>query len=398
MRFRRPNPLAANRLAPDRSLAPNPLEPNRRVPPSLVSSSLVSSSPVSSRDSFVGPGSLRLSRSAFTLVELLVVIAIVGVLIGLLLPAVQAARAAARRVTCSNNLKQMSLSLHNYHSAFKRFPGIGDGIRNGWSVQSQILPYAEQSALHDLIDFDVPLGRAASRGGFNPPNDRAAETIVPFFVCPSDDIPPRKPIGYTRGRRTYEWRHAGLNYMVNVGSGTEDNVDYGSRTDGLFWSGSQTAFRDILDGTSSTIMLAETLMGPGFDAPRIASEQAEKYTAVGSGRSIAEMRRFRDEATNADPNTFVSNHSRWSGTRGANWISGFGSSGGAINGWFTPNHPIPDLSMRANLASGPRSHHEAGVVISMADGRVTFVTDSIDLALFRALWTAGGREVVADEL
>lgn len=335
-------------------------------------------------------------RRAFTLVELLVAIAIIGILVGLLLPAVQAARSAARRMSCSNNVKQVSLALHNYHSAFNRFPGIGDSISNGWSVQSQILPYAEQKALHELIRFEAGLGRAASNSGFNPPNDQAAATLVPFYVCPSDDVPAKKFVSYSRGSNTYDWEHAGLSYAVNVGTGTDDNVDYGSRTDGLFWVDSSTRFRDILDGTSSTIVFAETLMGIGNDQSQVVYEQANKFIAVGSGRNVAAMQTFRDTVWHTDPRSFVESHGKWNGTRGANWISGFGSGGGSINGWYTPNHPLPDLSLRAYQASGPRSHHAGGVMIGLADGSVTFITDSIELDLYRSLWTTKGREVVGE--
>lgn len=336
------------------------------------------------------------SRPAFTLVELLVAIAIIGILIGLLLPAVQQAREAARRMSCSNNLKQCSLALQNYHSCFKRFPGVGDSISNGWSVQAQLLPYAEATAIHDLINFEARLGRAASTGGFNPPNDVAAATVIPFFVCPSEDTEAKKPVTYTRGRNSYSWTHAGLNYMVNVGTGSGSFVDFGSRTDGLFWRGSDTAFRDVLDGTSNTILFAESLMGIGNGQTTMPYGFHQKFIAVGSGRNVAAMQAFRDDAFASNPIEFVANHTRWNGTRGAAWINGFGSAGGAINGWYTPNHPLPDLSMRATLASGPRSNHTGGAMVSLVDGSVQFVTDSVNLDVFRALWTVNGHEVISE--
>jgi len=237
----------------------------------------------------------------FTLVELLVVIAIIGILVGLLLPAVQSAREAARRMSCSNNLKQISLALHNYHSTYNRFPGIGDAIDNGWSVQAQLLPYAEQSGLYDIVHFEAGLGRAASSEGFNPPNDQAAASVVSFFVCPSDDVPAKKMVTYSRGANTYLWEHAGLSYAVNVGSGTGDHVDYGTRTDGMFWVDSRTSFRDILDGTSSTIAFAETLMGIGNDQSEVVFPQAGKFIARGSGRNVSDMTAFRDSVWSTDP-------------------------------------------------------------------------------------------------
>ena len=91
-------------------------------------------------------------RVAFTLVELLVVIAIIGVLVGLLLPAVQAAREAARRMQCSNNTRQLSLAMMNYESAFKKFP-MGGGVDSDFSVQARLLPYLEQTNIHNLLDY-----------------------------------------------------------------------------------------------------------------------------------------------------------------------------------------------------------------------------------------------------
>ena len=340
----------------------------------------------------LGSHSSRRFQSGFTLVELLVVIAIIGILIGLLLPAVQSAREAARRMSCSNNLKQVSLALQNYHSAYKQFPGIGESISDGWSVQAQLLPFAESNGLADIINWEAKLGRAASNAGFNPPNDEAAATVVPFFNCPSDDVEAKKPVTYTRGRNSYDWTHAGINYMVNVGTGTGTNVSYGEKTDGMFWVASATKFRDILDGTSHTIVFAESLMGIGNGQEVVPYGYHQKFIAVGSGRNISDMESFRDSVWNVDPLTFVETHANWNGLRGAAWISGFGSGGGSIQGWYTPNHPLPDLSIRAFSASGPRSNHTGGAYISFADGSVNFLTDSVDLEVFRAMWTRQGRE------
>lgn len=333
------------------------------------------------------------ARAAFTLVELLVVIAIVGVLVSLLLPAVQNAREAARRVSCSNNLRQVSLATHNYHSAYGRFPGLGDSISNGWSVQSQLLPYCEQAGLNDLVDFAAGLGRAASTEGLKPPNDIAAATPVSIFNCPSDDVPVTKEVTYKRGNNSYVWEHAGLNYLCNVGTGTGSNVDYGQPTDGLFWVDSMTRFRDIRDGTSHTITFAESLMGPGYAVSSIHENLARKFVATGSGKSSDDMQAWRDTVTTTSSLAFIPDHDKWSGSRGASWMVGFGGSGGSVNGWFTPNHQLPDLQMRAFLAAGPRSNHTAGVMITLADGSVTLINDSIDQETYRALWTINGKEI-----
>src|SRR5687767_3747517 len=145
--------------------------------------------------------SRRCERQAFTLVELLVVIAIIGVLVGLLLPAVQAAREAARRMQCSNNAKQLGLAFQTYHAATKcfpinyakrgqaPFPNTGPGIANsGRSWMQMILPYIEQSNLYNTIDFTVGLQPKSSAPTTPVGRNRiAAQTVVPTFLCPSDD-------------------------------------------------------------------------------------------------------------------------------------------------------------------------------------------------------------------
>lgn len=115
----------------------------------------------------------------FTLVELLVVIAIIGILVGLLLPAVQAARESARRMSCQNNLKQLGLALHNHESVRKQLPPLGDYQSNGvavyWSMQTRLLPYAEQANLQNLIDYSRPISQ----------QPHVAKARVPFLICPA---------------------------------------------------------------------------------------------------------------------------------------------------------------------------------------------------------------------
>ena len=127
----------------------------------------------------------------FTLVELLVVIAIIGVLIALLLPAVQQAREAARRMQCSNNLKQIGLALHNYHETFESLP-MGNSSYQDWGISwmPALLPYVEQGALYDKFDFDT-LG--ANYGYSNQCNNLGndAKTLIDVFMCPSSPLPKR---------------------------------------------------------------------------------------------------------------------------------------------------------------------------------------------------------------
>src|SRR4051812_42487340 len=140
-------------------------------------------------------------RRAFTLIELLVVIAIIGILVALLLPAVQFAREAARRMKCSNNLKQIGVSLQTFHDTNRQFPPGRDAWPAPFSTHARLLPYLENSNLQNLIDFT----QSTSTGM----NVTAAETPIPLFLCPSDSANGRVP-GST---------YAGCDYVANVGTG-----------------------------------------------------------------------------------------------------------------------------------------------------------------------------------
>ena len=205
------------------------------------------------------------ARKGFTLVELLVVIAIIGILIALLLPAVQAAREAARRSQCSNNLKQIGLALHNYHDTHKVFPpgvvqqtadpdfvaGAGNVANpvESWAWSAFLLPFVEQSALHE-------------QGGIGSGNllqnviDTVARVPVPAYRCPSDTAPKIRTTaiaGFTV--RFAEW--ASSNYKGNC-SHRGCGVDGGLNTTGIFWRlNNEIGMRDIVDGTSNTIMVGE---------------------------------------------------------------------------------------------------------------------------------------------
>lgn len=210
----------------------------------------------------------RFIRTAFTLVELLVVIAIIGILVGLLLPAVQAAREAARRMQCSNNLKQMGLALHNYESAYRRFPpgfisrvtGIWPGGGNdpipeagpGWSFFAMILPQIEQTNLHSQISFELPIT--------NPANQLARSTRVKEYQCPSDAWnTPVAPWPTTLG--VNDLVHA--SYIGCLGGGDPANAPaytamYEQQPfNGIFHRNTPIRIADIPDGTSNTIGIGE---------------------------------------------------------------------------------------------------------------------------------------------
>lgn len=193
-------------------------------------------------------------RTAFTLIELLVVIAIISVLIGLLLPAVQKVREAAARMKCQNNLKQIGLALHNYHSAYQKFPmGIHslapatneEGLGPGWGWAAQLLPYLEQENLYRMIDFTVDIT--------HPRHAIVRVTSLPIFRCPSDDGPERISIPGEDGGIICEVAFA--NY-VGMG-GTFEVSGYPDTNTGVLIRNRHIRIADIRDGTSNTIMVAE---------------------------------------------------------------------------------------------------------------------------------------------
>lgn len=187
-------------------------------------------------------------RRGFTLIELLVVIAIIGVLIALLLPAVQAAREAARRSQCSNNLKQISLGLHNYHDSTGSLPwGHGPFGWNDWGALVLMLPYVEQAPLYNSINFNTTIGGAAPANAQNLTIQRVS---VNMYQCPSD-----------ADKLTTREGHS--NYAGNAGN----TPNFFSRSpSGLFGSAAYSdaiRFRDITDGLSQTAAFSEKVKGIG---------------------------------------------------------------------------------------------------------------------------------------
>ncbi|MGN6543600.1 MAG: DUF1559 family PulG-like putative transporter [Aureliella sp.] len=188
----------------------------------------------------------RSDRRAFTLVELLVVIAIIGILTGLLLPAVQMAREAARRTQCSNNLRQIGIALHNYHGVRRTLPPgclewrppKGPNTRKQFAWSAMILPYLEQTELYESIDFRVPYDA--------PTNFKAGSVSLSVYRCPSAVAPP--PGGF--GKTDY----AGI-YGQRITTFTNTN-------NGVFIYERAYRFEDIRDGLSQTICVAEDTRGP----------------------------------------------------------------------------------------------------------------------------------------
>lgn len=237
-------------------------------------------------------GAIRWPVPGFTLVELLVVIAIIGVLIALLLPAVQSARETARRVTCRNNMKQLGIALHNYHGAHRCFPPGGIGY--GWCRYPEygdehimnkngllfLLPYLEQQALYDQFDQSqaasntthgnegccppTTAGGTLSGDAVNSGNYRVVTTRLAVFSCPSDNGDPYLPAGssYYGVKSGTPHRGAKTNYDFSTNRSYVCNNwkrSAGSKSRRMFGENSHTRIRDVTDGTSTTFAMAETL-------------------------------------------------------------------------------------------------------------------------------------------
>ncbi|QDS90484.1 hypothetical protein EC9_46920 [Rosistilla ulvae] len=210
----------------------------------------------------------KIQRTGFTLVELLVVIAIIGILVGLLLPAVQAAREAARRMSCSNNMKQIGLALHNYHDVHKTFPVGAFYNSRGTNWRALILPFIEETAAHDLIDFETG-GFWAHSGPFS--NNTILRTLrIAGYVCPSSPHGPTNiaDLPYTHftsnGSISMVMDYVGVSGATpdlngRTTSCTADNIVSGGTycNNGMMMVYFNKRFRDCTDGTSNTLIIAE---------------------------------------------------------------------------------------------------------------------------------------------
>jgi len=331
-------------------------------------------------------------RRGFTLIELLVVVAIIGVLIALLLPAVQQAREAARRAQCSNNLKQLGLGLANYEGTFNRFPlgnsnlGFGTGpatIEMGWGVGARLLPYLDDSQRFDGCNFELKYSAKQ--------NATAIAMQVKILLCPSETkIDPFNP---SFAVSTYGW---------NMGLWRVWNGYLGGANDGMFGVNQSRKVRDIIDGMSKTVAAAD---GKSW-------QPSLRVCGSTPSATVPTPDQVRDMIAN---NTLGCTTAKdpW-GTRwanGASYYSGMtfvlppnystifqGPSGYVFSG---QNHNLISLDENEGaptFAAVPaRSFHAGGVNVLFMDGSVRFASDSVDLLVWRAAGTVGGGEA-ADSL
>jgi len=339
---------------------------------------------------------MRMSvRTGFTLIELLVVIAIIAILIGLLLPAVQKVREAAARAKCQNNLKQLGLAVHNYESAMGLYPpsmlapvGATFGTNNGsWSVHGRILHYIEQGNAGVRVNLESPWDQQLATG--------VPQTRIPVFICPSEQHDRVR----TNGGQPYVYP---VNYGFNFGTWLVYNPRTGAGGDGVFYPNAQVRATSIYDGLSNTLCAAEVkaftpyvrnTADPG-PIPPSSPGQIPPLCAGGQHKL----------GPGTNDNT---GHTEWPDGRVHH--SGFTTI-------FTPNTAVPytyqgavydiDYNSRqeGNSATAityaaitSRSYHSGGIVnVLMMDGSVRAVSRSIDLAIWRALGTRAGGEVVGE--
>ncbi len=326
-------------------------------------------------------------RRGFTLIELLVVIAIIGVLIGLLLPAVQKVREAAARTQCINNLKQIGLALHNYHDANNSFPpGYVDGnpagpstpdndVGPGWGWASFLLPFVEQQNLYNQINFKA----GVTTGG----NTALAQLPVKVYQCPSDPLQQPFPV-YDSSFTTPIATVAHANYVGNngweecfnnaggagQGAGSDGLVGaLGAAGNGFFWRNSRTRIADVTDGMSNTIMVGE----------RSGNHSPSTWTAaVPGGRCPAWMAVQPPSPYSPPPGPAYDN-----ADFGEALVLAHG------NGTHLPSadFPIYDPDTFYSMHAGQ------GANFLFGDGSVHFLTSSINPNTFQSLCTIAGGEV-----
>jgi prepilin-type N-terminal cleavage/methylation domain-containing protein/prepilin-type processing-associated H-X9-DG protein len=349
----------------------------------------------------------RRTPLGFTLIELLVVIAIIAVLIALLLPAVQAAREAARRAQCVNNLKQIGLAMHNYHSANDCFPpgGLimpattGGGTLNNASLSAQgrLLAFGEQQALYNALNFSLPVQNDTYGGAVN---STVTMTRVALFLCPSD-IPPSWNIQATGTNGIAP----GNNYFASLGSSLEfDATQTGGPPNGVFqYMGSPIGLASIIDGSSSTIAFGEWRTGTGNQTMITPATDI-----VFSGVFPAGPTQHNTPAMSAPNPTFVQTFPAWvrlcvselatnrsakTPILGQSWSNSLPAN--SLGNVLVPPNPPTGFCTTNGASStaapgnyGLGSRHSGGANILSADGSVKFLKNSVNQSV---VWSLGSR-------
>jgi prepilin-type N-terminal cleavage/methylation domain-containing protein/prepilin-type processing-associated H-X9-DG protein len=365
------------------------------------------------------------TRRAFTLIELLVVIAIIAVLISLLLPAVQSAREAARRSQCTNNLKQIGLAMHNYISANDLLPPVSvDNVANGnnfmphqnWSQHARLLPFLEQSALYNAINWNFG-SRWSDDPGYgisdsNPPDINAAGgtnsipqytvlcTKIASLLCPSDPYPGTSGTFSVNGVATLV---GAFNYPANMGLnrhidfGTNNWVPNGPNYIASNWDGAMRrniGLNQFTDGTSNTVIFSEWVKGPGAKPGRDGLGMVYNFPGNASTNTFPTDAQFAAACLQVNP---VVANQNW-GWKGEWW--GYGGTS-IYSHTIPPNRTACEYSNTAQdnratiSAVNASSLHPGGVNALFMDGSVRFVKSTVSIPVWYAVATPDRGEVVS---
>lgn len=333
----------------------------------------------------------RIGRRGFTLVELLVVIAIIAILIGLLLPAVQAAREAARRMSCSNNLKQIGLATQNYESVTKRLPPSAcinplSTSNDSWSIHGRLMPYLEQSNLYNQIDLSIGWSNYPVISRFR----------VPVYVCPSDPkgdlLRDTGVTGSTSGIFLYP-----TTYGFNFGTWFVYDPLTNRGGDGVTYPNARMTFGSVTDGASHTLLAAEVhawtsyTRNAGPTSTLVPASVADALAAVASGRPDRLL-----------PNGYGTGHTEWANghchhsgfttTLPPNTIVSYIYNGLIYNCDFNSQQEGNSRTRPSYAVLTSRSHHAGLVNVTFLDGSVRNISNSIDPAIWRTLGTRAGGE------